>query len=247
MKRALLFGLVACFATSSALAQSFQHVKTVKPKAAEEMTEIVPRVVVVTGEEEEPLATVGPKAVDTTITVPPKKAEQPATAAPKRTFSDTSYNPPAQSAGSPGTVPPSMVKAPANWDPYASSVTITADPCVAAPAVLGDDFTGKIVQVVTSDKTGPQFVLEDVKVIVVGGETFLAGKGIKRSEDDPLRQMDWYQGMSVRVKLSSVQMYFVMTPDELKALIKRYRPAPVEVPKGVPTDTPPAVHPYPNR
>ncbi|MGO9115482.1 MAG: hypothetical protein ACLP9L_40240 [Thermoguttaceae bacterium] len=76
------------------------------------------------------------------------------------------------------------------------------------------EFAGKIVYVQMT--TNESFVLENVNVKVVGrgGDLFLAGRGIKRS--DLSSRHDWWEGLPVRLNLRSVVSYFPMTPEQWK-------------------------------
>ncbi len=77
--------------------------------------------------------------------------------------------------------------------------------------VAADEFVGKIVEIQTT--TRKTFVLENVKVVQFGGQRFLSGMGIKKYRDL------WWQGVPVRVNLSSVVSYFPMTPQQFERTI----------------------------
>src|SRR5271157_681548 len=72
-----------------------------------------------------------------------------------------------------------------------------------------NEFAGKIVYVQMT--TNEKFVLENVNVKVISrsGESFLAGRGIKRNELNT--QHDWWEGLPIRLNLRSVLSYFPMT------------------------------------
>ncbi len=87
------------------------------------------------------------------------------------------------------------------------------------------EFAGKIV-IVSLTGAHASAVLENVKVITLGGESFLAGTGIKRTEAEmqknPQLRAEWSQGSPVRVNLRSVLAYVLLSPDQWKAMRERF-------------------------
>ena len=75
-----------------------------------------------------------------------------------------------------------------------------------------NEFAGKIVAVRLT--TNEKVVLENVTVITHGGESFLAGTGITRSELNA--RHDWWEGLPVRLNLRLVLSYFPLTPEQWK-------------------------------
>lgn len=92
-----------------------------------------------------------------------------------------------------------------------------------------NEFAGKIVQVHTA--TGA-YTLENVKLIRVGGQSFLSGTGVKRTKDESQREQptvfrrDWWQGLPLRVNVSFVVAYCPMTPEQWNALMASPSPVP---------------------
>ena len=76
----------------------------------------------------------------------------------------------------------------------------------AVSDVGSDEFVGKIVDIQTITKR--TFVLENVKVIQLGGRWFLSGTGIKNYCGF------WWQGVPVRVSVSSVESYCPMSAQQ---------------------------------
>jgi len=76
-----------------------------------------------------------------------------------------------------------------------------------------NEFAGKIVCV---QMTNERVVLENVKVIVHGTESFLAGTGIKRN--DYSTRHAWWEGLPIRLNLRFVVSYFLVTPEQWPAV-----------------------------
>jgi hypothetical protein len=78
-----------------------------------------------------------------------------------------------------------------------------------------NEFAGKIVYVQMS--SNENYVLENVSVKFIGrgGEQFLAGRGVRRS-DTANSQREWWQGLPVRLNLRFVESYFPMSPEQWK-------------------------------
>ncbi len=77
-----------------------------------------------------------------------------------------------------------------------------------------NEFAAKIVDIQTTTRV--TFLLEDVKVIRLADQWFLSGTGIKKYRDL------WWEGLPVRVNLSSVVSYCPMTAQQFeKAAGKR--------------------------
>jgi hypothetical protein len=76
------------------------------------------------------------------------------------------------------------------------------------------EFAGKIVYVQMT--TNERFTLENVKVIGRGEESFLAGRGITKT--DLAARHEWWEGLPVRLNLRLVASYFPMTPEQWKNL-----------------------------
>jgi hypothetical protein len=86
-------------------------------------------------------------------------------------------------------------------------VAVAAEP--SANNVAPNEFAGKIVCV---QMTNEKVVLENVKIIVHGTESFLAGTGIKRN--DLSNRHAWWEGLPIRVNLRFVVAYFLVTPEQ---------------------------------
>lgn len=95
--------------------------------------------------------------------------------------------------------------------------------CVLASAVqpalnegADNEFAGKILEVKTTAKQ--KFLLKDVQVIQLCGQSFLAGTGIKiKVKGDELPKLHkWWEGLAVRVNLSKVVSYCPMTLKQYK-------------------------------
>ena len=104
------------------------------------------------------------------------------------------------------------------------TVALVIGLCIVAKAAdlsssnnTDDEFAGKIVYVQMT--TNEKFTIENVKVIARGGESFLAGRGIKRNE--LASQHEWWEGLPVRLNLRSVVSYFPMTPQQWKDVNNR--------------------------
>jgi hypothetical protein len=76
-----------------------------------------------------------------------------------------------------------------------------------------NEFAGKIVCV---QMTNERVVLENVKVIVHGTESFLAGTGIKRNDGNSRHA--WWEGLPIRLNLRFVESYFLVTPEQWTAV-----------------------------
>ncbi len=73
------------------------------------------------------------------------------------------------------------------------------------------EFAGKIVCV---QMTNERVVLENVKIIVHGTQSFLAGTGIKRNDS----RHAWWEGLPIRLNLRFVEAYFLVSPEQWTAV-----------------------------
>ncbi len=97
-----------------------------------------------------------------------------------------------------------------------SSILAAAELEPTADDKAPDEFARKIVCV---QMTNERVVLENVKVIVHGTESFLAGTGIKRN--DVIRHA-WWEGLPIRLNLRFVESYFLVTPEQWTAVRNSY-------------------------
>lgn len=86
------------------------------------------------------------------------------------------------------------------------SCDFAEDRAPSAGEVLPDEFAGKIVDIQTTTKRS--YVLENVRLSQLGGQWFLSGTGVK----DYCGL--WWEGVPVRVNISSVVSYCPMTPQQ---------------------------------
>lgn len=93
----------------------------------------------------------------------------------------------------------------------ASRVSAAAEP--ASDNKELKDFLGKIVCV---QMTNDRVVLENVKIIVHGNQSFLSGTGVKRN--DPNARHAWWEGLPIRLNLRFVEGYFLVTAEQWTAV-----------------------------
>ena len=97
-----------------------------------------------------------------------------------------------------------------------SSMLAAADPEPSADDKAPGEFVRKIVCI---QMTNERVVLENVKVIVHGKESFLAGTGIKRND---VNRHAWWEGLPIRLNLRFVESYFLVTPEQWTTLRNTY-------------------------
>ena len=105
----------------------------------------------------------------------------------------------------------------ASWLLIVSCVFVTAADEPNAGNSAPNEFAAKIVCV---QMTNERVVLENVKVITHGAESFLAGTGIKRN--DVNSRHAWWEGLPIRLNLRFVESYFLVTPEQWAAVKNTY-------------------------